>query len=85
MPVLSQGRLLAILYVENNAVARAFTHARLLFLRVLAGQAAVSIANAQLYDELELEVAEAHARTQRTQPRSERDAEQPGAGRLPDR
>lgn len=69
MPVLSQGRMLAILYVENNAVARAFTHARLLFLRVLAGQAAVSIANAQLYDELELEVAK------RTRELSERSRE----------
>jgi len=69
MPVLSQGRLLAILYVENNAVARAFSQARLLFLRVLAGQAAVSIANAQLYDELELEVQK------RTRELSERNRE----------
>ncbi|MEY2934050.1 MAG: hypothetical protein RL033_4799 [Pseudomonadota bacterium] len=57
LPILSQGRLLAILYAENRAVAHAFTHARLLFLRVLAGQAAVSIANANSYDRLELEVA----------------------------
>jgi predicted ATPase/GAF domain-containing protein/HPt (histidine-containing phosphotransfer) domain-containing protein len=56
MPLLNQGQLLAVLYVENNAVARAFTPARLLFLRVIAGQAAVSIANANLYERLELEV-----------------------------
>jgi predicted ATPase/HPt (histidine-containing phosphotransfer) domain-containing protein len=58
MPISSQGRLLAILYLENNALARAFTPARLAFLRVIAGQAAVAIANARLYDELELRVAE---------------------------
>jgi predicted ATPase/tRNA A-37 threonylcarbamoyl transferase component Bud32/HPt (histidine-containing phosphotransfer) domain-containing protein len=69
MPILNQGRLLAVLYAENNAVARAFTHARLLFLRVLAGQAAVSIANANLYDRLEAEVAE------RTRELSERSRE----------
>ncbi len=57
LPISSQGRLLAILYAENRSVARAFTHARLLFLRVLAGQAAVSIANASAYDRLEAEVA----------------------------
>jgi len=69
MPILNQGRLLGVLYAENKAVARAFTHARLLFLRVLAGQAAVSIANSQLYDRLELEVAE------RTRELSERSRE----------
>jgi predicted ATPase/GAF domain-containing protein/tRNA A-37 threonylcarbamoyl transferase component Bud32 len=58
MPILNQGRLLAILYLENNAVARAFTPARLALLRVIAGQAAVAINNAQLYDQLELRVAE---------------------------
>jgi predicted ATPase/GAF domain-containing protein/HPt (histidine-containing phosphotransfer) domain-containing protein len=58
MPILNQGRLLAVLYIENNAVARAFTPARLALLRVIAGQAAVAINNAQLYDQLELRVAE---------------------------
>jgi predicted ATPase/HPt (histidine-containing phosphotransfer) domain-containing protein len=67
MPILNQGKLLAILYAENNGVTRAFTQARLLFLRVLAGQAAVSIANANSYDRLELEV---EARTRELSERS---------------
>ncbi|HTV21059.1 MAG TPA: GAF domain-containing protein, partial [Polyangiaceae bacterium] len=58
MPVLEQGRLLAVLYAENNAVSRAFTPARVVLLRVIAGQAAISIANAELYANLEDKVAE---------------------------
>jgi predicted ATPase/GAF domain-containing protein/tRNA A-37 threonylcarbamoyl transferase component Bud32/HPt (histidine-containing phosphotransfer) domain-containing protein len=58
MPIVNQGVLKAILYVENNAVSRAFTPARLNLLRVIAGQAAISIANAHLYNHLEQKVAE---------------------------
>jgi predicted ATPase/GAF domain-containing protein/tRNA A-37 threonylcarbamoyl transferase component Bud32/HPt (histidine-containing phosphotransfer) domain-containing protein len=58
MPILNQGVLQAILYVENNAVSRAFTPARVSLLRVIAGQAAISIANAHLYNHLEQKVDE---------------------------
>ncbi len=58
MPVVSQGKLLAILYVENNVVTHAFTPKRLGLLQVIAGQAAISIANAALYEGLEARVAE---------------------------
>jgi predicted ATPase/GAF domain-containing protein/tRNA A-37 threonylcarbamoyl transferase component Bud32 len=58
MPIVNQGVLQAILYVENNAVSRAFTPARVSLLRVIAGQAAISIANAHLYNHLEQKVAE---------------------------
>jgi HPt (histidine-containing phosphotransfer) domain-containing protein len=58
MPVVEQGRLLAVLYAENNATSRAFTPGRVVLLRVIAGQAAISIANAELYARLEDKVAE---------------------------
>jgi histidine kinase len=58
VPVLNQGKLLAILYAENNAVTHAFTPARLSLLQVIASQAAISITNARLYDKLEEKVGE---------------------------
>jgi len=53
LPVLNQGKLLGILYAENNTMTHAFTSRRLTLLRVIAGQAAISIGNARLYDHLE--------------------------------
>jgi signal transduction histidine kinase len=53
LPVLKQGKLLAILYAENNATTHAFTPNRLTLLKVIASQAAISIGNARLYDSLE--------------------------------
>jgi histidine kinase len=58
MPVSSQGKLVAVLYAENNAATHAFTAGRLKLLEVIAAQAAISITNAQLYDSLELKVFE---------------------------
>jgi predicted ATPase/GAF domain-containing protein/HPt (histidine-containing phosphotransfer) domain-containing protein len=58
LPVLSQGKLVAILYAENNQATHAFTSQRVALLEVIAGQAAISITNAQLYDRLEVKVAE---------------------------
>ena len=58
VPVLNQGRLLAILYAENNQASYAFTPHRLSLLQVIASQAAISIVNARLYDSLEEKVEE---------------------------
>jgi predicted ATPase len=58
LPVLHQKKLLAILYAENNQATHAFTSERLRLLQVIAGQAAISITNARLYDNLEAKVAE---------------------------
>ena len=44
MPIVNQGKLVAILYVENSVVTHAFTPKRLGLLHVIAGQAAISIA-----------------------------------------
>ncbi|MFT3765419.1 MAG: AAA family ATPase [Minicystis sp.] len=60
-PLLKQGRLLGVLYLENNLVAGAFTPGRLEMLHMLSAQIAVSIENAQIYAELEDRV---RARTQ---------------------
>jgi predicted ATPase/GAF domain-containing protein len=56
MPVLNQGGLVAVLYVENNATTHAFTQERVETLRLIAGQAAISITNASLYANLERKV-----------------------------
>ncbi len=51
-PLLNQGKLTGILYLENNLTAGAFTPDRLEVLKLLSGQAAISIENAKLYSEL---------------------------------
>jgi predicted ATPase/GAF domain-containing protein len=58
IPVLNQGKLVAILYAENNAATHAFTSQRLSLLQVIASHAAISIANARLYESLEEKVTE---------------------------
>lgn len=52
-PILLQGNLLGILYLENNLTVGAFTRERLEVLNFLCSQAAISIQNAQLYGHLE--------------------------------
>ena len=49
MPFLNQGRLVGILYLENNLTSGAFTPERLTILNLLSSQAAISIENARLY------------------------------------
>ena len=58
IPVLNQGTLLAVLYAENNAARCAFTKDRIQTLSVIASQAAISINNALLYQNLEQKVEE---------------------------
>jgi predicted ATPase/GAF domain-containing protein len=48
-PILYQGRLLGIAYLENNRVSHVFTDARLEIVNLLAGQAAISIAIARFH------------------------------------
>jgi len=49
-PLINQGRLTGILYLENNLTTGAFTPDRLEMLNLLSSQAAISIENARLYD-----------------------------------
>lgn len=52
VPLLSRGRLIGILYVENNLTVSAFTPERIQLLEVLLSQAAISLENAQVYEAL---------------------------------
>ncbi|MEH2261905.1 trifunctional serine/threonine-protein kinase/ATP-binding protein/sensor histidine kinase [Nostoc sp.] len=52
-PILNQGKLIGILYLENNLTVGAFTRDRLQVLKLLTTQAGISLENAQLYSKLE--------------------------------
>ncbi|AUI69682.2 AAA family ATPase [Beggiatoa leptomitoformis] len=55
-PVLNQGKLVAIIYLENNLSNAVFTADRLALVQLLANQLAISIENARLYASLEEKV-----------------------------
>jgi PAS domain S-box-containing protein len=57
LPLLKQGRLIGLLYLENHLAPGVFTPARTAVLEVLAPQAALSLENSLLYRELELREA----------------------------
>ncbi|MGB7709998.1 MAG: AAA family ATPase [Microcoleus sp.] len=57
-PIINQGKLIGILYLENNLTTGAFTPDRLEVLKILSSQAAISIENARLYQNLEDKVEE---------------------------
>lgn len=56
-PIVNQGKLIGILYLENNITRGAFSGDRLEFLKLLCTQAAISLENATLYNTLEQKVA----------------------------
>ena len=53
VPLVKQGNLIAILYLENKLVSNVFSPARLKILEVLASQAAISLENSRLYHEIQ--------------------------------
>ena len=53
LPLLKQGELVALLYLENKLASSVFTPARLKILEVLASQAAISLENRRLYHEIQ--------------------------------
>jgi diguanylate cyclase (GGDEF)-like protein len=64
-PIVNQGRLIGVLYLENSLMGNAFTSDRVAVLNLLCAQAAVSLENARLYErlkkyshQLEVKVAE---------------------------
>ena len=57
-PLLNQGRLIGVLYLENNLSVAAFTADRLEVLKILCAQAAISLEKARLYERLERRVQE---------------------------
>lgn len=52
LPLVRQGRLVGLLYLENNLVKGAFTPRQIGVLEMLAGQMAISLENAWLYGKL---------------------------------
>src|SRR4029078_13295977 len=52
LAMLHQGRLVGVLYLENNAATNAFSGDRIEMLQLVAAQAAVAVENAKLYGEL---------------------------------
>ena len=53
VPLMNQGKLSGILYLENNLTPHVFTPDRVTVLKVLASQAAISLENTRLYRDLE--------------------------------
>lgn len=66
-PVVNHGRTLAVLYLENNLTTGAFTTERVELLKLLSGQAAISIENARMYGDLDRLVQERTDELHRTQ------------------
>jgi PAS domain S-box-containing protein len=56
LPIVKQKRLVGALYLENNLAPRVFTPERVTVLQLLASQAAISLENAALYADLQLQV-----------------------------
>jgi signal transduction histidine kinase len=50
-PILHQGKVMGILYLENNLTTGAFTRDRVAILNILCSQAAISLQNARLYQQ----------------------------------
>src|SRR5215510_10505563 len=53
VPLVKQGALVALLYLENTLAPHVFTRARLAVLQVLASEAAMALENSRLYRELQ--------------------------------
>ena len=67
-PILNQGQLMGLVYLENDLVSSAFTPERIRLLSLLSGQIAISIKNAELVEHLEEKVRERTAQLEvRTQ------------------
>ncbi len=56
LPIVYQGKLSGLFYLENNLASNVFTVERLELLKALASQAAISLENAALYSELESKI-----------------------------
>ncbi|MGO9697372.1 MAG: AAA family ATPase [Mycobacterium sp.] len=73
LPILSRGRLRAVLLLENRLIRGAFTADRLDAVKLIVGQLAVSLDNAQLYAELAASRARIVAAADQARRRIERD------------
>ena len=55
LPIVKQKKLVGVLYLENNLAPFVFTSERVAVLQLLASQAAISLENAHLYSDLQLQ------------------------------
>ena len=53
LPLINRGKLISILHLENNLTPDVFTGDRIIVLKLLASQAAISLENSRLYRDLE--------------------------------
>jgi len=60
MPILNQGNLEGVLYLENNLSSDVFTKERIHILQLLAAQFSISIKNVRLFTELLVKTEEVH-------------------------
>ncbi len=58
LPVMNQGRMVALIYVENNLLEGAFTERHVKTLELLGAQAAISLVNSRNIENLERKVVE---------------------------
>lgn len=91
-PLLNQGKLVGIVYLENNLTVGAFSADRIELLQLISGQAAIAITNAQLYTEnieythtLEAKVAERTAELEQANQKLLRIATLDGLTKIPNR
>ena len=61
LPIVKQAKLVGALYLENNLTVGAFTPDRVTVLQLLASQAAISLENARLYSDLQLQAELLHS------------------------
>ena len=52
LPLITQGKLVAVMYLENSLASRVFTTKRISVLKLLAAQVSISLENTQLYADL---------------------------------
>jgi GAF domain-containing protein len=52
LPLINQGKLIGVLYLENNLAPHVFTPARISVLWLIASQAAIALENSRLYRDL---------------------------------
>src|SRR5262249_42254915 len=53
LPLLKEASLVGVLYLENNLAPHGFTPDRIVVLKLLASEAAISLENIRLYDDLQ--------------------------------
>jgi PAS domain S-box-containing protein len=53
LPLVKQAKLIGVLYLDNNLASHVFTPCRISVLELLASQAAISLENARLYNDLQ--------------------------------